>query len=241
MIDSPAQRAWWSATSQRGETGGEYHQSTQDETNGSRADVENRKAMLKQKRKRQQLKWKEVHKDARCKQNEPWQETLRRCILWNQVHTRMNDVMASKEVMLHSAATLSLDTDVDRCSCPCSWGDQDTCSDQPRLDRHHRARGHALDQSTLHVQTPCWIIMTKRIQIYDIDKRHTKSNNSQKKKEKKHVLTWMGYITEATRNKSRIWLGIRWSRLSETGWLNPYARRRSKISSDEWKKASRVL
>ncbi len=43
-------------------------------------------------------------------------------------------------------------------SCRCSECAQDTSSDQPVMDRHHRARGRAHDQSALHTQQPSQII-----------------------------------------------------------------------------------
>ncbi len=65
----------------------------------------------------------------------------------------MHDVMASMVVMLLSATTQFRDTYLDRRHHH-TGGVQDTCSDQPWIDRLHRARGRAHDQSTLHTQTP---------------------------------------------------------------------------------------
>ncbi len=64
----------------------------------------------------------------------------------------MHDVLASKDEMLLSEMPRSLDKLE---SYPLRLGgDQDTCSDQPWMDRHHTAKGRELDQSTLHTQTP---------------------------------------------------------------------------------------
>ena len=64
----------------------------------------------------------------------------------------MHDVMVPKEVMLLLAMSLSLDKQVNYPLL--SGGVPGMCLDQPRMDPHPRARGHALDQSTLHTQTP---------------------------------------------------------------------------------------
>ena len=73
----------------------------------------------------------------------------------------MHGEMASNDAMLLAAMTLSLDEHVDQSARDCSRDDQDTFSDQPRMDRPHRATGRAHDQSTLHTQQPNHRLMFK--------------------------------------------------------------------------------
>ncbi len=60
--------------------------------------------------------------------------------------------MVSNDEILRSARPLSLDRKA--YDLLHSGGVIDTRSDRPRMDRHHKARGHELDHSTLHTQQP---------------------------------------------------------------------------------------
>ncbi len=77
-----------------------------------------------------------------------------RCDTCFEIRSIQECMMASKDVMLLGAMPLSLDSNNDQHSYQHSEGERDTCSNQPRMDRHHTTTGHALDQSTLHTQPP---------------------------------------------------------------------------------------